>query len=113
MSADHGHGHGHAVSAETDKRYLSGALALIVGFMAVEVVVGFIANSIALISDAAHMLTDASAIVLALAAMRIAARPPKGAYTFGWKRADGTRRPYWMMRPLKPSRETYKLRTED
>ncbi|MEV4381956.1 cation diffusion facilitator family transporter [Streptosporangium sp. NPDC049644] len=84
----HGHGHGHAVGPESDRRYLLGALGLIVTFMAGEVVVGLVANSLALISDAAHMLTDASAIVLALTAMRIAARPARGAYTFGWKRAE-------------------------
>ncbi|WP_336208943.1 cation diffusion facilitator family transporter [Nonomuraea sp. LPB2021202275-12-8] len=82
----HGHGHGHAPTA--DKRYLIGALALIAGFMVIEVVAGVVANSIALISDAAHMLTDASAIALALLAMRIAARPARGAYTFGYKRAE-------------------------
>ena len=83
-----GHGHGHAVSAEADRRYLAGALALIVGFMAVEVVLGFIAQSLALISDAGHMLTDAIAIVFALIAMRIAARPPQGGFTYGLKRAE-------------------------
>jgi cobalt-zinc-cadmium efflux system protein len=76
------------VSTGADKRYLAGALALIVAFMAAEVVAGVIANSIALISDAAHMLTDASAIGLALIAMRVAARPARGAYTFGYKRAE-------------------------
>ncbi|MFI9848292.1 cation diffusion facilitator family transporter [Nonomuraea sp. NPDC051941] len=84
----HGHGHGHAVDAQADRRYLSGALALIVGFMAVEVVIGVIAQSLALISDAGHMLTDAMAIVLALIAMRIAARPPRGGFTYGLKRAE-------------------------
>ncbi|MGW2162167.1 cation diffusion facilitator family transporter [Nonomuraea sp. NPDC001699] len=84
----HGHGHGHAVSADADRRYLRGALALIAGFMAVEVVVGVIAGSLALISDAGHMLTDAMAIVLALVAMRIAARPPRGGFTYGLKRAE-------------------------
>ncbi|MEV4111544.1 cation diffusion facilitator family transporter [Nonomuraea sp. NPDC049695] len=84
----HGHGHGHGVSAQADRRYLSGALALIVGFMAIEVVVGLIAGSLALISDAGHMLTDAIAIVLALVAMRIAARPPRGGFTYGLKRAE-------------------------
>ncbi|MEV0587710.1 cation diffusion facilitator family transporter [Nonomuraea sp. NPDC050310] len=88
MAGEHGHGHGHAVEANADKRYLWGALLLLVGYMAVEVVIGFIANSMALIADAAHMLTDASAIVLALIAMRIAARPARGAYTFGYKRAE-------------------------
>ncbi|GAA4556990.1 cation diffusion facilitator family transporter [Planotetraspora kaengkrachanensis] len=86
--SDHAHGHGHGVSAQADRRHLSGALALIVGFMAVEVVIGFIAQSLALISDAAHMLTDAIAIVFALIAMRIAARPPQGGFTYGLKRAE-------------------------
>ncbi|MGI8627026.1 MAG: cation diffusion facilitator family transporter [Geodermatophilaceae bacterium] len=80
--------HHHGVSRDVDRRYLSSALLLIVGFMAVEVVVGFIAGSLALISDAAHMLTDAAAIGLALVAMRLAARPAKGAYTYGLKRAE-------------------------
>ncbi|MFF0248886.1 cation diffusion facilitator family transporter [Streptosporangium sandarakinum] len=84
----HGHGHGHAVSAQADRRYLTGALALIVVFMAAEVVVGVIARSLALISDAGHMLTDAFAIVFALVAMRIAARPPRGGFTYGLKRAE-------------------------
>jgi len=52
---------------------------LSVDFVAVEVVVGFIAGSLALISDAAQMLTDAAAIGLALVAMRLAARPANGA----------------------------------
>ncbi|MEW9532443.1 cation diffusion facilitator family transporter [Microbispora sp. NPDC049125] len=84
----HGHGHGHALSAEADRRPLTGALVLIVGFMAAEVVVGVIAHSLALISDAGHMLTDAIAIALALVAMRIAARPPQGGFTYGLKRAE-------------------------
>lgn len=90
MTADagHGHGHGHGVSAEADRKLLSGALALIVGFMAAEVVVGFAAGSLALITDAAHMLTDAIAIVLALIAIRLAARPPAGGFTYGLKRVE-------------------------
>nr|BFE81293.1 hypothetical protein GCM10020093_038940 [Planobispora longispora] len=98
----HGHGHGHGAGlggshlgshgsghpARADRRYLAGALALLVVFMAAEVVVGIIANSIALISDAGHMLTDAASIVLALIAMSMAARPARGAYTFGYKRAE-------------------------
>ncbi|NUW29896.1 cation transporter [Nonomuraea sp. SMC257] len=83
-----GHGHGHAVSVAGDRRYLTAALALIVGFMAIEVVIGFVAGSLALISDAGHMLTDAIAIVFALVAMRIAARPPQGGFTYGLKRAE-------------------------
>lgn len=82
----HGHGHGHTLGA--DRRHLVAALVLITGFMVAEVIAGVLANSIALISDAAHMLTDASAIALALLAMRIAARPARGAYTFGYRRAE-------------------------
>ncbi|MFG1852324.1 cation diffusion facilitator family transporter [Actinomadura geliboluensis] len=84
----HGHGHGHAISAGADRRLLGGALALILVFMAAETAIGVISGSLALISDAAHMMTDAFAIALALVAMRIAARPPKGGYTFGLRRAE-------------------------
>ena len=59
-----GKGHAHAITMHTDRRYLTIALALIVGFMAVEVVVGLLARSLALLSDAAHMLTDAGALAL-------------------------------------------------
>ncbi|WUO43952.1 cation diffusion facilitator family transporter [Streptomyces sp. NBC_00285] len=90
----HGHGagghagHSHGVSADADRRWLGIALTLITAFMAVEVVVGIVAQSLALISDAAHMLTDAASIVLALIAMRLAARPARGGYTYGLKRAE-------------------------
>ncbi len=56
--------------------------------MAVEVVVGILASSLALLSDAAHMLTDAGAIALALVAARLAARPARAGFTFGLKRAE-------------------------
>ncbi|MFF7144098.1 cation diffusion facilitator family transporter [Streptomyces nodosus] len=97
--SDHGHrhhghgpaghaGHTHGVSADADRRWLGIALALITVFMAAEVTVGILADSLALISDAAHMLTDAAAIVLALIAMRLAARPARGGFTYGLKRAE-------------------------
>lgn len=96
---DHGHGeddghrhgpsgHSHTLSPDADRRWLSIALVLITTFMAVEVVVGLVANSLALISDAAHMLTDAASIVLALIAMRLSARPARGGFTYGLKRAE-------------------------
>ncbi len=56
--------------------------------MVVEVVAGLIADSLALLSDAAHMLTDAGAVALALAAATLAARPPSGRFTFGLGRAE-------------------------
>ncbi|GAB3366343.1 MULTISPECIES: cation diffusion facilitator family transporter [Amycolatopsis] len=83
-----GHGHGHGVSANADRKWLGLALGLIVAFMTAEVVVGLIAGSLALISDAGHMLTDAASIVLALIAIRLAARPARGNYTYGLKRAE-------------------------
>ena len=64
------------------------ALALIGGLMVAEVVAGLIAGSVALLTDAGHMLTDAGAIVLGLVALRLAARPPSGAMTYGLKRAE-------------------------
>lgn len=86
---DHGHaGHSHGVSADADRGKLAIALALIVGFLLVEVVVGILVNSLALLSDAAHMLTDALALALALVAINLAKRPAKGAMTFGYKRAE-------------------------
>jgi cobalt-zinc-cadmium efflux system protein len=82
----HHHHHHHAPTG--DSRRLGAALALILGFMAVEVVAGILADSLALLSDAAHMLTDAGAIGLALVAARLAARPAAGGFTFGLKRAE-------------------------
>ena len=85
---EHGHDHAAAVNADADRRYITGALGLILAYMAAEVVVGIAARSLALISDAGHMLTDAAALALALAAMRLAARPAQGRWTFGFKRAE-------------------------
>ncbi len=80
--------HDHAPGRDADRRLLLGALALIVAFMAVEVVVGLLIDSLALLADAGHMLTDAAAIGLALVAIKLAARPASGAYTYGLKRAE-------------------------
>jgi cobalt-zinc-cadmium efflux system protein len=91
MAHDHDHspaGHSHAPSADADRRWLTVALALIAGFMGVEVAAGLLAGSLALLSDAAHMLTDAASIALALVAARLASRPAAGAFTFGLGRAE-------------------------
>ena len=87
MSHTHA-GHSHGASADADRGKLLIALALILGFMAAEVVTGIIANSLALLSDAAHMLTDAAAIGLALVAINLARRPAEGRMTFGLKRVE-------------------------
>jgi cobalt-zinc-cadmium efflux system protein len=63
-------------------------LALILAFMAAEVTVGVLASSLALLSDAAHMLTDAAALALSLVAAQIAGRPARGAMTYGLGRAE-------------------------
>jgi len=90
--SDHGAGahagHSHGVSADADRGKLAIALGLIVSFMLVEVVVGLTVGSLALLSDAAHMLTDAGAIALSLVAIRLAARPASGRMTFGYKRVE-------------------------
>ena len=87
--AHHSHEHHHhAVAPDADRRRLAAALALILAFMVAEVVAGLIAGSLALLSDAAHMLTDAASLTLALVAARLAARPPSGRFTFGLGRAE-------------------------
>ena len=95
LSHDHGHhdGHGHgphqhAPSLDADRRWLTVALGIIAAFMVIEVVAGLLAGSLALLSDAAHMLTDAAAIGIALWAARLAARPAAGRVTFGLGRAE-------------------------
>ena len=85
---DHHDHHHHHIGRDADRRPLVVALALIATFMVAEVVAGVLAGSLALLSDAAHMLTDAGAIALALVAARLAASPPKGAFTFGLQRAE-------------------------
>jgi cobalt-zinc-cadmium efflux system protein len=85
------HDHGHLAgvrSGSADRRWLLGALALIVSFMIGEVIAGLLAHSLALLSDAGHMLTDAAALVLAVVTSRVVERPAKGAYTYGFARVD-------------------------
>jgi cobalt-zinc-cadmium efflux system protein len=82
------HRHTHGASPDADWRWLAAATALIVAFMACEVTAGLIAHSLALLSDAAHMLTDAAAIGLALVTVRVAGRPAHGGYTYGLRRLE-------------------------
>jgi len=81
-------GHSHAVSADADRRQLWVALLLLLAFMVGEVIVAVASGSLALLSDAGHMLSDVGAIGASLWAIRLAARPATGAWTFGWKRAE-------------------------
>jgi cobalt-zinc-cadmium efflux system protein len=89
MSDQRHAGHVHAPTGDgADARRLRIALALIGSLMVAEVVAGILAHSLALVSDAAHMLTDAGALVLSLVVIRLVARPRGGNLTFGLKRAE-------------------------
>lgn len=89
MGHDHDHaGHSHSHVTTTNRNRLILSLVMIAGFMVVEVVVGFLAGSVALVADAGHMLVDALAIALSLVALHLAARPAKGSMTFGLKRVE-------------------------
>ncbi|WP_110240244.1 cation diffusion facilitator family transporter [Nocardioides gilvus] len=87
-----GHGHGHGIGAHAGARHrwrLSLALAVIATFFVVELVAGFLAQSLALLSDAGHMAADVLALSAALAATRVATRPDRtGLRTFGSYRAE-------------------------
>ncbi len=85
MAHEHHH---HEVTADADRSKLAIALALILGLMVAEVVAGVAAQSLALLSDAAHMLTDAAALGLSLVVIGLAKRPAKGAMTYGLKRSE-------------------------
>jgi cobalt-zinc-cadmium efflux system protein len=80
--------HHHHDHRARDRRLLAIALALIVGLLAVELAAGIVAGSLALLADAAHMLTDAAALGFALFAAAIAARPARGRWTFGFGRVE-------------------------
>jgi cobalt-zinc-cadmium efflux system protein len=90
MAHDHSHQHGHGIGTgrAAERSALRAALVLIVSFMLVEVVTGVLAHSLALLSDAAHMLTDAVALAVSLFAARLASRPARGAMTYGLGRAE-------------------------
>jgi len=79
--------HTHVVEQRSQKTIVW-ALCLTLGFAAVEVTAGFLSNSLALISDAGHMVTDAAALGLALFAQLIAKRPPSARHSFGFGRGE-------------------------
>jgi cobalt-zinc-cadmium efflux system protein len=82
MGADGMHERSH------DRQALSWALALTAIFCVVEFVGGWLTNSLALLSDAVHMLTDVAALTLGLFALWVANRPPSANKTFGYHRAE-------------------------
>ncbi|GAA5533558.1 cation diffusion facilitator family transporter [Deinococcus aluminii] len=84
---EHGHG-GHSHGANANVRQLRIALALTGAFLVVEVIYGFLSRSLALLSDAGHMLTDVAALALSLLAIRLGQRPADRWRTFGYRRTE-------------------------
>jgi cobalt-zinc-cadmium efflux system protein len=82
------HGGPHPHSVDSDQGPLIAALCLIALFIVGEVTVAVLARSLALLSDAAHMVSDVAALAVSLVALRLAQRAPKGGLTFGLKRAE-------------------------
>lgn len=83
-----GAGHDHSHHTDTRVSRMVAAAAILSAFFVLELVTALKINSIALLADAGHMLTDAAAIGLSLAAVRLAQRPAKGAMTYGFKRVE-------------------------
>lgn len=83
-----GHGHDHHLDTLRHERPLRWALALTLTFLVAEVVGAWLSNSLALLSDAAHMASDAFALGVALAAVRLSRLPADGRRTYGYARAE-------------------------
>lgn len=85
-----GHDHAHSAGGERpgNEKRLAGALVLTGIFLVVELVGGVMTNSLALLSDAAHMFTDVTALAIALAAMRIGRRPVDDRRSYGYARFE-------------------------
>ncbi len=83
-----GHEHGHAAGRSADRRRMRLALTVTVAVLGVEVVGAVVTGSLALLADAGHMATDATAVLLALGASYLATRPAGPRATFGWHRAE-------------------------
>ena len=92
MSEEHGQddgghaGHNHGAGATTKR--LAIALSLTSVFLVAELIGAFLFDSLALLSDAAHMFTDSAALAIALAAVKIGQRPPDDNRTFGYRRFE-------------------------
>jgi cobalt-zinc-cadmium efflux system protein len=88
MGVGHGHGHGHAASRAGDRQRLRWVLLVTCAVLVVELAGVWITGSLALLADAGHMATDAGAVVLALGASYVAARPGGARSTFGYHRVE-------------------------
>jgi cobalt-zinc-cadmium efflux system protein len=89
MAHDHGAaGHSHDHTAGANTKMLGWALALTSVYLVAEVIGGFVFNSLALLSDAAHMMTDVAALVIALLAIKLGQKPADDRRTFGYRRFE-------------------------
>ena len=84
----HAHGPGHAHAADVGERALAAVLALTIAFTLAELVGGWLANSLALLADGAHMLADVAALALSLFALRFARRPATPEKSYGYVRLE-------------------------
>jgi len=84
---DHG-GHAHNHAAGANSKMLAIALVLTTAFLVAELIGAYFFNSLALLSDAAHMFTDSAALAIALAAIKIGQRPADDARTYGYRRFE-------------------------
>ncbi|WP_195575598.1 cation diffusion facilitator family transporter [Paenibacillus sp. 1001270B_150601_E10] len=88
---DHSHGHhdhAHGISRQGNRKGLLIAFLITVTIMVLEFAGGLITNSLALLSDSGHMLSDASSLLLSLIAVSFAARPPSSNKTYGYYRFE-------------------------
>ncbi|WP_270998947.1 cation diffusion facilitator family transporter [Listeria seeligeri] len=85
---DHAHGHNHNHAHNANKKALFTSFILIATFMVVEVIGGIMTNSLALLSDAGHMLSDAVALGLSLAAFKFGEKAASTDKTYGYKRFE-------------------------
>ena len=83
-----GHDHSHAHATTGNQRRLAFALVLTTLFMLVEIAGGIVTNSLALLSDAAHMFTDVTALAISLAAVRIGKRTVDDQRSYGYQRFE-------------------------
>ncbi|PTQ56524.1 MAG: Cobalt-zinc-cadmium resistance protein CzcD [Candidatus Carbobacillus altaicus] len=88
MGFGHEHGHNHGHGRSTNKKLLRIALSITIGFMLVEIIGGLLSNSLALLSDAGHMFSDAFSLFLSLIAIRFAAMPATAKRTYGLYRFE-------------------------
>ena len=84
----HTHEHNHAHAHSTNTRILRVSLAVIAGFMLVEAAAGWLSGSLALLSDAGHMFSDAASLALALFAFKWAEKAANSQKSYGYQRVE-------------------------